>query len=116
MKAIVFNSAPTLDVSYYRDWDSTLSHSFTGVNNWNYTAHDNENCIIGGFENKIKNCVQHENLHAQVIEDRLNRYLKIHSLSSYIKPSGDGYDLSDVVAEWKIATPISHNVNWFRDH
>lgn len=114
VKAIVFNSAPTLDVSYYRDWDSTLSHSFTGVNNWNYTAHDNENCIIGGFENKIKNCVQHENLHAQVIEDRLNRYLKIHSLSSYIKPSGDGYDLSDVVAEWKIATPISHNVNWFR--
>lgn len=92
LKAIPFDSSPTLDVSYYRMWQY-LSNSFKGIDQWTYQDHINEHDPIGLFESKYKNITVHENLDPNIISVLTVRG---HDLKNLINFKNSQYRLSDI--------------------
>ena len=55
------DSAPTIDSGYYRGW-GYFNNSFHGVDKWTYEDHMNESCPVGGYNEWLKNYIEHDNL------------------------------------------------------
>lgn len=100
LDAQLFDSAPTLDVSYYNLWDK-MSRNFTGIDKWKYTDNDSENdSIIGMREYSYKRAVKHRNWNFNTINPWIT-----HDLDDLIFPIGGtgqgdnvSYELTDAVS------------------
>lgn len=109
LKAVPFDSAPTLDVGYYRAWD-VMGNSFHGIDQWTYVDHMNEGCPVGKLEDSYKNYVKHENLNSnkQNVFENHARYTIISYDNAYQVSRPVASKTFAVEDQWK--KPIEGNV------
>lgn len=103
LQAIPFDSAPTVDVGYYRSW-GMLGKAFRGIDLWTYTDHINEYCPVGGYNSDRKNYVKHKNLGTSntnplVTHDRysLVQYVNGKFSISPVVSGGRKYGYGDII-------------------